>query len=1043
MSSHQSLSDFGNQSEFINPQEARDFLQHAPIGIFKTSPEGRYLYANQTLAQMYGYGSPQELMDSITDITNQVYADPQDRAKLLQQLDAYGQVENFESRILRRDGTIFWSSQNVQAVRDDTGKIVCFHGFVTDISARKHVEEELQQRKLELEEQKTLYSSLVEDHPYFVERFLPDTTIIFANQALAEYTGCSPEQLKGERWIEFVPYEERKYILEQLAGLSPEDPIRSFENSIPDQDGKLRWGEWTNRAFFNEQGEIKYFQSVGADITQRKQAEEALRYQKHLLETIINGTWDILSIKHPDYTVECYNQAGYDLLGLAAEEVDGRKCFELIGRDQICRPCATHQTLESKEPVNIEKYDSELGLHLDCRSSPVLDDKGNIVRIVEHLRNISEQKNYEARLKSERDYIFQLFHSMSQFVFVVSQHYRLEFLNRSAKEYFGDFTGCICYEQLQRNTPCTQCPIPQILSNDSFESVRHCNKIFGRLLEGNATKLINPDGTVSVLHVLEDITEQEEMKKALLQSKNYYQTIFETSGTAMFIIEEDTTISHANSNFVAKSGYSKQEIEGKKSWTEFVHPDDLEWMKENHFLRRRDPRAAPINYEFRFLFRNGEAHHGYLTIGMIPGTTQSVVSLIDINERKRTEKILQARLRLMEYSLTHSFEEALTATIDEAENLTDSRIGFYHFLQSDQRTISLQAWSTQTNTQACFAHGKGMHYDLDQAGVWVDCIRKGEPVIHNDYSSLPHRKGTPQGHPSIVRELLVPVYRGDTIKALLGVGNKPGNYTNADIEAVSLLANLAWDITERKQMEEKLKRMSLHDSLTGLYNRNFFEEEMKRLSDGRHNPLGIIVCDVNGLKFINDTLGHQSGDQVLISVAGILRQSFRSSDIIARIGGDEFAVLLTDTDPEVVEVMLQRLCQAVLDFNSTEPEIPVSLSMGYALGEGTTFDMQALFREADNRMYREKIQREGSTRSVILQAITQTMKSRDFDTEGHCDRLQKLAISFAHSLDLAQDLVNDISLLARFHDLGKVGIPDHILFKPGPLTEEEWQQMRQ
>jgi diguanylate cyclase (GGDEF)-like protein/PAS domain S-box-containing protein len=825
MSSHQSPSDLGNQSEFISPQEAQDILQHAPIGIFKTSPEGRYLYANQTLAQMYGYGSAQELLDSITEIATQVYAEPQDRAKLMQQLDAYGQVENFESRILRRDGTIFWSSKNVQAVRDDTGKIVCFHGFVTDISARKHVEEELS-------------------------------------------------------------------------------------------------------------------------------------YQRQLLETIINGTWDILAIKHPDHTVEYYNQAGYDLLGLPAEEVDGRRCFELIGRDRACRHCATRQALEFKEPVNIEKYDPELGLHLDCRSSPVLDDKGNIVRIVEHLRDISEQKNQEARLKAERDYIFQLFQSMNQVIFVVSQHYRLEFLNRTAKEYFGDFTGCICYEQLQRNTPCPQCPIQQILSDDSLESVRHCNEIFGRLLEGNATKLINQDGTVSVLHVLEDITEQEEMKKALLRSKNYYQAIFETSGTAMFIIEEDTTISHANSNFVEQSGYSRQEIEGKKSWTEFVHPDDLEWMKKNHFSRRRDPGAAPINYEFRFLFRDGEAHHGYLTIGMIPGTTQSVVSLIDINERKRTENILQARLRLMEYSLTHSFVEVLTATIDEAEILTDSRIGFYHFLQSDQRTISQQAWSTRTNTEECFAQGKGSHYDLDEAGVWVDCIRKGEPVIHNDYSSLPHRKGTPQGHPSIVRELVVPVCRGGTIKALLGVGNKPGNYTNADVEAVSLLANLAWDITERKQMEEKLKRMSLHDSLTGLYNRNFFEEEMKRLSDGRHNPLGIIVCDVDGLKSINDTLGHLAGDQVLINTAEILRQSFRSSDIIARIGGDEFAILVTETKPEMVEVMLQRLRQAVENFNSTEPEIPVSLSMGHAFGEGAMAEMQALFREADNQMYREKIQRE-------------------------------------------------------------------------------------
>jgi HD-GYP domain-containing protein (c-di-GMP phosphodiesterase class II) len=143
-----------------------------------------------------------------------------------------------------------------------------------------------------------------------------------------------------------------------------------------------------------------------------------------------------------------------------------------------------------------------------------------------------------------------------------------------------------------------------------------------------------------------------------------------------------------------------------------------------------------------------------------------------------------------------------------------------------------------------------------------------------------------------------------------------------------------------------------------------------------------------------------------------------------------------------VERILQRLREAVREYNSTESELPFALSIGHAAGD-TSEDLQALFREADDMMYREKLQHEGSARNAILQAITKTMQAKDFDTEGHCDRLQDLAASLAHSLKLSQDFVNDLYLLARFHDLGKVGIPDHILFKPGSLTEEEWQQMRQ
>ena len=183
----------------------------------------------------------------------------------------------------------------------------------------------------------------------------------------------------------------------------------------------------------------------------------------------------------------------------------------------------------------------------------------------------------------------------------------------------------------------------------------------------------------------------------------------------------------------------------------------------------------------------------------------------DISERKRAENIMSARLRLVEYSALHSLEELLQATLDEAESLTDSSIGFYHFVDSDQKSLSLQAWSTRTLREMCTAEGKGLHYDVDEAGVWVDCVRERKPVIHNDYSALAHRKGMPPGHADVIRELVVPVFRGDRIVAILGVGNKPVNYNASDIETVSMLADLAWDITERKRAEEE--RESLRNQL--------------------------------------------------------------------------------------------------------------------------------------------------------------------------------------------------------------------------------------
>lgn len=176
----------------------------------------------------------------------------------------------------------------------------------------------------------------------------------------------------------------------------------------------------------------------------------------------------------------------------------------------------------------------------------------------------------------------------------------------------------------------------------------------------------------------------------------------------------------------------------------------------------------------------------------------------ELTERKLVENIMQARLRLLEFANFHSLDELLTATLDEIEALTGSDIGFYHFLEADQKTLSLQNWSTNTLKNMCTAAGKGSHYDVAQAGVWVDCINEHRPVIHNDYASLPHRQGMPEGHAPVVREVVVPIFRGTLIKAIIGVGNKATNYNGSDIEIVSQLGDLSWDIVERKRAEEAL-----------------------------------------------------------------------------------------------------------------------------------------------------------------------------------------------------------------------------------------------
>jgi two-component system, sensor histidine kinase and response regulator len=187
------------------------------------------------------------------------------------------------------------------------------------------------------------------------------------------------------------------------------------------------------------------------------------------------------------------------------------------------------------------------------------------------------------------------------------------------------------------------------------------------------------------------------------------------------------------------------------------------------------------------------------------GRALLLAAIRDITDRKQAEQITAIRLDLIEFAAKHSLDELLTRSLDTIGEMVGSPIGFYHFVEADQKTLSLQQWSTATLERFCRTESKGVHYSIDQAGVWVDCVHTRKPVVHNDYQALPGKKGLPPGHAEVIRQLVVPVLREDMIVAILGVGNKPTAYTEQDVKAVSFIADVTWEIVERKRAKDKLQ----------------------------------------------------------------------------------------------------------------------------------------------------------------------------------------------------------------------------------------------
>lgn len=262
---------------------------------------------------------------------------------------------------------------------------------------------------------------------------------------------------------------------------------------------------------------------------------------------------------------------------------------------------------------------------------------------------------------------------------------------------------------------------------------------------------------------------------------------------------------------------------------------------------------------------------------------------------------------------------------------------------------------------------------------------------------------------------------------------------NYDIDMILIIIR---DITERKLSDIKIYNMSIRDGITGLYNRNYFENEIDIRNAQKLSGQAIIICDLDGLKFINDTLGHAVGDEYLKIATNILKVCFKKEDtIIARIGGDEFGILMKNVSEKEVFKMKVKLKKMLQEMN-TDKAIPVSISIGYSVSLGKVRDLREMFKEADSFMYKEKLHHKQSSKSKLVNVLMKMLETRDFVTQGHCDRLQILSEKLAKAIGMTDSQIQDISLFSQFHDIGKIGVSDNVLFKPGKLTEEEFEKMK-
>ncbi len=248
------------------------------------------------------------------------------------------------------------------------------------------------------------------------------------------------------------------------------------------------------------------------------------------------------------------------------------------------------------------------------------------------------------------------------------------------------------------------------------------------------------------------------------------------------------------------------------------------------------------------------------------------------------------------------------------------------------------------------------------------------------------------------------------------------------------------DSTVQKEAEEKIQYLTYHDKLTGISNRRHFEEQLIKLDVPDNYPISIIVADVNGLKLTNDAFGHIVGDKLLIAAANSLQKVCRPEDLVARWGGDEFILLLPNTDEQYSSEIIQK----VLDNNKHEmiDNIFLSVTMGYAVKYHKEEDLERVINQADDMMYKEKLSVSRSVKNKTVNIILQTLYVKNEEERAHAMGISRLVNRLEGTLNLTKAEITDLRVLGQIHDIGKITIDESVLNKKESLTEEEYEMIK-
>ena len=489
-----------------------------------------------------------------------------------------------------------------------------------------------------------------------------------------------------------------------------------------------------------------------------------------------------------------------------------------------------------------------------------------------------------------------------------------------------------------------------------------------------------------------DISMEKEAERKLRESEEKFRTIIENSNDIIYALSLQGDLIYVSPNWKGLLGHEVDEVKGY-NLAFFIHQEDVNRVLACiHRVAQDNCPIEPV--EFRVRHKNGQWRYYETRISLVERDAGHLLLGIarDVTERKKMENALKKEKELLRITLSSVGDGIITT--DKNGCIT----------MMNQAAQKLTGWNKGESIK---------EYLHAAAHIFEDREQISET---NKFSFLLKR---------------------DAAEKYISCSAAPIKNEQNEIQGLAFVLR---DVTEEKKKQEEIEFLSYHDQLTGLYNRRFFEEELKRLDTQRNLPLSVVMADVNGLKLTNDAFGYKMGDKLLKKAAEVIKNECRSDEIVARLGGDEFVILLPKTSQETAEKIVDRIKQSISNIRMEFTGL--SVSFGWYTKVSTHEDVSETLKNAEDLLFRHKLFESPSIRGKTIRTIISTLHEKNKREELHSQRVSYLCEAMGVAMQLSSREIKELKTVGLLHDIGKVSIDDNVLNKVDSLTQDERNELK-